>query len=75
MLLFRPRRLANAASFLLIVGALLGRDILLAHPMTFVRVQIVTSLVSLLPASWAVLQMLGITSGGRGTVSVLQSEG
>ena len=150
VLLFRPRRLANAASFLLIVGALMapwyvrnyvvagykgfssigewnllywegagvwakthsislleaqhqlealynqrlqlehidaaspqaariqgqmGRDILLAHPVTFVRVHIVTSLVSLLPASWAVLQMLGITSGGRGTVSVLQSEG
>jgi 4-amino-4-deoxy-L-arabinose transferase-like glycosyltransferase len=57
------------------VQAQMGREIILAHPVIFLRVHLVTSLVSLLPASWWLLQMLGITSGERGTLSVLQSEG
>jgi 4-amino-4-deoxy-L-arabinose transferase-like glycosyltransferase len=53
----------------------MGREILLSHPLTSVRVHLVTSLVSLLPGSWSLMEMLGITSGGRGTLSVLQTQG
>jgi 4-amino-4-deoxy-L-arabinose transferase-like glycosyltransferase len=53
----------------------MGRAILLAYPATFLRVHSATSLNSLLPAGTGLLEMLGVTSGSRGTLSVLHTEG
>jgi hypothetical protein len=53
----------------------MGFDIIRAHPATFVRMHLTTSLASLLPASTSLLEIFGITTGNRGTLSVLQSEG
>jgi hypothetical protein len=53
----------------------LGRAILLSYPATFLHVHSVTSLNSLLPAGTGLLEMLGITSGNRGTLSVLHTAG
>jgi 4-amino-4-deoxy-L-arabinose transferase-like glycosyltransferase len=53
----------------------MGRGIILSHPATFLRVHTVTSLNSLLPAGTVLLEMLGVTSGHRGTLSILQDQG
>jgi 4-amino-4-deoxy-L-arabinose transferase-like glycosyltransferase len=53
----------------------MGRAILLAYPGTFLRVHSTTSLNSLLPAGTGLLEMLGVTSGNRGTLSVLHTAG
>jgi hypothetical protein len=53
----------------------MGRAILLAYPGTFLRVHSTTSLNSLLPAGTGLLEMLGVTQGNRGTLSVLHTEG
>jgi 4-amino-4-deoxy-L-arabinose transferase-like glycosyltransferase len=55
--------------------ARMGSGILLAHPVLFIRVHFATSLNSLLPAGTGLLEILGMTSGNRGTLSVLQSQG
>lgn len=52
----------------------MGRGWILAHPLLFVKVHLVTSLGSLLP-SVDLLQTMGITRQGTGTLSVLQSQG
>jgi 4-amino-4-deoxy-L-arabinose transferase-like glycosyltransferase len=53
----------------------MGLAILLAYPATFLRVHSATSLNSLLPAGTGLLEMLGVTSGNRGTLSVLHTAG
>jgi hypothetical protein len=53
----------------------MGSGILLAHPVLFIRVHFATSLNSLLPAGTTLLEMLKMTSGNRGTLSVLQTQG
>jgi 4-amino-4-deoxy-L-arabinose transferase-like glycosyltransferase len=53
----------------------LGRAILLSYPATFLHVHSATSLNSLLPAGTGLLEMLGVTSGNRGTLSVLHTAG
>ena len=53
----------------------MGRAIILSHPTTFLRVHSTTSLNSLLPAGTGLLEMLGVTSGNRGTLSVLHTAG
>jgi 4-amino-4-deoxy-L-arabinose transferase-like glycosyltransferase len=53
----------------------MGGGILLAYPATFLRVHSATSLNSLLPAGTGLLEMLGVTSGSRGTLSVLHTAG
>jgi hypothetical protein len=53
----------------------MGRAIILSHPRTFLEVHSATSLNSLLPAGTGLLEMLGVTSGNRGTLSVLHTAG
>jgi hypothetical protein len=53
----------------------MGRGIILSYPATFVQIHLTTSLNSLLPAGTGLLEMLGITSGHRGTLNVLQDQG
>jgi 4-amino-4-deoxy-L-arabinose transferase-like glycosyltransferase len=53
----------------------MGRGIILSYPATFVQVHLTTSLNSLLPAGTGLLEMLRITSGHRGTLSILQTAG
>jgi 4-amino-4-deoxy-L-arabinose transferase-like glycosyltransferase len=55
--------------------ARMGGGILQAHPVLFTRVHFLTSLNSLLPAGTGLLEMQGITSGNRGTLSVLHTQG
>jgi 4-amino-4-deoxy-L-arabinose transferase-like glycosyltransferase len=53
----------------------MANGIIRAHLPTFVRVHVITSLGSLLPSSNALLELLGVTSGSTGTLSILQSQG
>jgi 4-amino-4-deoxy-L-arabinose transferase-like glycosyltransferase len=53
----------------------MGARVVLAHPGTLIRVHLATSLNSLLPAGTGLLEMLGLTSGNRGTLSVLHTQG
>ncbi len=53
----------------------MGKAILFTYPGTFLRVHVSTSLNCLLPAGTGLLEMLGVTAGNRGTLSVLQTAG
>ena len=53
----------------------MGQGIILSYPGTFLRVHSTTSLNSLLPAGTGLLETMGITSGNRGTLGVLQTSG
>jgi len=53
----------------------IGREILRANPVTWAFVHLKTSGASLLPASTGILEMYGVTSGGRGALSVLHTRG
>jgi 4-amino-4-deoxy-L-arabinose transferase-like glycosyltransferase len=57
------------------LGGEIAKKIILAHPWVWVRVHLITSLNAMLPASTGLLQALGITSGYKGTLALLQSEG
>ena len=49
--------------------------VILEHPWTWVKVHTITSLASFLPAVTDVLEVLGVTTGGRGTLGVLHEQG
>jgi hypothetical protein len=53
----------------------MARRIMLAHPFTYLYFHTTTSLGSLLPGSTELLQVFHLTSGGRGTLGVLQTSG
>jgi 4-amino-4-deoxy-L-arabinose transferase-like glycosyltransferase len=53
----------------------MANGIILPHFPLFARVHLLSSLGSLLPASNLVLEMLDVTSGATGTLSVLQQQG
>jgi 4-amino-4-deoxy-L-arabinose transferase-like glycosyltransferase len=53
----------------------MANGIILTHLPLFVRVHLLTSLGSLLPASNLLLEMLGMTSRSTGTLNVLQQRG
>ncbi len=53
----------------------MGKRIIYAHPLVWARMHAITSLNAFLPASSGLLQALGITTGQRGTLALLQSEG
>ena len=77
--LFRQRRAAlnipaNSAEAARLQGRM-GREIVLSHPGTWLVVHVKTSVNSLLPAGTGLLEILGITSGSHGTLSVLHTEG
>jgi hypothetical protein len=53
----------------------MAREIILSHPVTFLSTHMRTSLVVFLPASTGLLEGWGLTSGNKGTLSVLQGRG
>ncbi len=53
----------------------IGKRVIFAHPLVWLRVHLVTSLNSMLPATPGILQSLGITRGYKGTLAVLQRRG
>jgi 4-amino-4-deoxy-L-arabinose transferase-like glycosyltransferase len=53
----------------------IGREVLRANPVTWAFVHLKTSGASLLPASTGILEMYGMTSCGRGALSVLHTRG
>ena len=53
-----------------LAGAI-GKRIVFAHPLVWLRVHLVTSLNAMLPATPGLLQSLGITQGYKGTLALL----
>jgi len=56
------------------VQSMLGRDIILSHPFRYIYVHLKSDLNSLLPDT-NILELLGMTTGGRGTLGVLKEKG
>jgi 4-amino-4-deoxy-L-arabinose transferase-like glycosyltransferase len=52
-----------------------GLEVIRANPVTWAFVHLKTSGASLLPGSAGILEIYGMTSGGRGTLSVLHTRG
>jgi hypothetical protein len=56
------------------VQSMLARDIILSRPFLYIFVHLKSDLNSLLPDT-NILELLGMTTGGRGTLGVLKEEG
>lgn len=56
------------------VQSMLGREIILSNPFLYIYVHLKSDLNSLLPDT-NILELIGITSGGRGTLSVFREKG
>lgn len=52
-----------------------ARDIILAHPFLYVYLHLKSDLNSLLPSITEFFELLGVTQGGKGTLSVLNQHG
>jgi 4-amino-4-deoxy-L-arabinose transferase-like glycosyltransferase len=57
------------------VAGTIGKSVILEHPVVWFRMHMTTSLATMLPASSGMLEALGVTTGNRGTLAVLQTQG
>ncbi len=53
----------------------IAHRIIWAHPLTAISLHVLDSAATILPDSFELLQMLGITNGGKGTLDLLQTKG